>query len=278
MFLLEAYELSPSPIVKGFFVERFNVLIENTLFGIDNKVEKAIETLKYFEPREGFYVAFSGGKDSIVIKDLCKIANVKYDVHYQNTTIDPPEVVSFIRKYHPNVRMHYPPRPYFKELVKRGFPMRQNRWCCEFLKEYGGKNRIVITGIRSQESVRRRQRRMFESCTKKYMRKQYLNIILAWTEKEVWEYIRKYKLPYCKLYDIGFKRIGCIGCPLIYWKTRLGELGRYPSILNAYMKAFAKLYNKNKDRDSYQRWSSYEEMFLWWIKTKKQDEDMPLFA
>ena len=58
------------------------MLIEHTLLGVVDKVENAIEVLRTFEPREGYYLAFSGGKDSIVIKALCDLAGVKYDAHY----------------------------------------------------------------------------------------------------------------------------------------------------------------------------------------------------
>lgn len=34
------------------------------------KVETAIERIKTFEPPEGYFLAFSGGKDSVVIKAL----------------------------------------------------------------------------------------------------------------------------------------------------------------------------------------------------------------
>lgn len=61
------------------------------LFGHD-KVEEAIERLKMFEPPEGYWGATSFGKDSIVIMQLCKEANVKVDWHYNMTTIDPPNL------------------------------------------------------------------------------------------------------------------------------------------------------------------------------------------
>ena len=51
---------------------------------------KALELLKLNCPPEGYYVAFSGGKDSTVMFDLVKRAKVKYDAHYNFTTVDPP--------------------------------------------------------------------------------------------------------------------------------------------------------------------------------------------
>ena len=67
------------------------MLVEDTLFGTKDKVQIAMERLRAFEPNEGYYVAFSGGKDSQVIYHLCKEAGVKMDAHYSLTTVDPPE-------------------------------------------------------------------------------------------------------------------------------------------------------------------------------------------
>ncbi len=123
------------------------------LFGHD-KVEDSIERLKMFEPPEGYFGATSYGKDSITLMELCKIAQVKVDWHYSVTTIDPPELIYFGRKYHPDVIWERPEIPFLKMLVKRGFHLRQNRWCCTEYKERGGSGRKVLTGIRWEESVK----------------------------------------------------------------------------------------------------------------------------
>src|SRR3972149_1282725 len=169
------------------------------LFQEKNKIEIAIERLQTFMPIEGYYLAFSGGKDSIVIKKLAQLAQVKFDAHYNFTTIDPPELTRFINKHHADVIVDKPIMPFLKMLITRGFPTRQGRWCCETLKESHGTGRKLITGIRWSESARRaKTRKMIETCYKDGT-KTFLNPILEWSNEAVWSFIRQYNLPYCQL-------------------------------------------------------------------------------
>lgn len=66
------------------------MLVTNTLFGVDDKIKTALTVLRDLEPSEGYYLAFSGGKDSIAIKQLAIESGVKFDAHHNLTTIDPP--------------------------------------------------------------------------------------------------------------------------------------------------------------------------------------------
>ena len=68
-----------------------------------------------------------------------------------------------------------------------------------------------------------------------------INPIIDWTTDEVWEFIKEYKIPYCSLYDEGFKRLGCIGCPMGTKKMREYEFERWPKYKNLYMIAFEKM-------------------------------------
>ena len=162
------------------------MLKENTLFGEIDKVAIAIEFLKDVVPEEGFYVADSGGKDSCVILELVKMSGVKYEAHHNLTTIDPPELVYFLRDNHKDTTIDKPDKPFLKEMETRGFPMRINRWCCSDYKEKGGKGRMVVTGVRASESIKRSKRGVLETCYKDTS-KRYVNPILSWSEDDVWE-------------------------------------------------------------------------------------------
>ena len=131
--------------------------MEETLFGVYDKVETAIQRLRAFEPPEGYYLAFSGGKDSQCIYHLCKEAGVKFDAHYSLTTVDPPEAVYFIREHYPDVIVDRPGITMWQLIVKKGMPpTRKVRYCCDELKEGGGRGRIAVTGVRWEESTKRK--------------------------------------------------------------------------------------------------------------------------
>ncbi|KKL78849.1 hypothetical protein LCGC14_2020760, partial [marine sediment metagenome] len=173
------------------------------------KVEVAIDRIQTFEPQEGFFLAFSGGKDSVVIEDLTQKASVAFDIHYNITGIDPPELVYFIRNNYPNIVYEKPLENIWHLVERKGLPRRNARFCCEYLKEHSGGGRVVLTGIRWQESWRRKKRAMVETC-RWVKAKSFLHPIIDWTTAEVWEYIKSNNLPYCSLYDEGFHRLGCV--------------------------------------------------------------------
>ena len=127
-----------------------------------DKVEMAIDVLKKFEPQEGYYVAFSGGKDSQCIYHLCQIAGVKFDAHYNVTSVDPPEVVRFIKQNYPDVAFDYPRDSDGKVVTmwnliprKQMPPTRLARYCCQWFKESSGRERVTVTGVRWAESANR---------------------------------------------------------------------------------------------------------------------------
>ena len=129
-----------------------------------SKVETAIERLKAFEPPEGYWLAYSGGKDSDTCKALCDMAGVRYEAHYRITSVDPPELYNYIRHTHPDVHRDTPHDKDGKPvtmwtLIPRKMmpPTRVARFCCAELKEDSGDGRMTITGVRWAESVNRKR-------------------------------------------------------------------------------------------------------------------------
>lgn len=209
-------------------------MTQTTLSG-KTLVEVSIERIREHEPEEGYFLAFSGGKDSIVCYRLAEMAGVKFTAHYAVTTIDPPEVTRFIREEYPQVIRDYPrykgERTNFYDLVARkGLPNRQVRWCCDVLKEHaGGAGSTVILGVRAAESAKRANRPVFQNRDGKYI----LNPIIDWSDSDVWDFIHTQKLKYPSVYDEGFKRVGCILCPLACRLRRIKEYEKYPKHVKA---------------------------------------------
>lgn len=90
--------------------------------------------------------------------------------------------------------------------------------------------------------------------------KHILNPIIDWSDAEVWEFIHDYKVPYCELYDRGYKRLGCIGCPMSVNQKK--ELDRYPGFKKLYLKAFERMLTT---LDKKSTWRTAEDVMKWWI-------------
>lgn len=154
-------------------------------FNGNTKLDTAIKRLKSFEPKEGYYLAFSGGKDSCVIKALADMAGVKYDAHYNITSVDPPELVRFIKEYHPDViwdRNYYEdgkPITMWNLIPTHTMPpTRLVRYCCQSLKESGGEGRFTITGVRKAESFKRSQRGVWRLQTQRVQDEKCLTLTI----------------------------------------------------------------------------------------------------
>jgi phosphoadenosine phosphosulfate reductase len=254
--------------------------------------------LKAFEPPEGYFLAFSGGKDSLCIHRLALEAGVKFTAYYNLTTVDPPELVYFIRQHYPHVVINYPEESMWQLIVRHKTPpTRLIRYCCEELKEHGGQGHTVITGVRWAESNRRKQkrnllelnaytkqsimlgndnseaRRLFETCTIKS--KHVVNPIIDWSDAEVWEFIHMRNLTYCPLYDQGFTRLGCIGCPLAGGPKMKWEFERYPKYRDAYIRTFDRMLVRRRETGLDPVWLNGRQVMAWWVgdlRLKAADE------
>ena len=263
---------------------------------MNGKVQKAIQRIQTFEPSDGYFLAFSGGKDSQCIYHLAQEAGVKFEAHFHLTSVDPPEVVCFIRDNYPDVIVDRPRMTMWQLIVKKKFPpTRRIRYCCSELKEGGGMGRAVITGVRWAESTRRKAnrsilelnaytkskimlnndnddaRRMFETCQLKG--KHILNPIVDWLTEDVWEYLDGNGISHCCLYDEGFHRIGCIGCPMSREKGMTRDFERWPKYYQAYLRAFERmLIARQKSGLNCSFWPDAQAVMDWWIYGRKTVE------
>jgi len=209
--------------------------MQRNLFG-ETIVDESIAILREFEPPEGYYGAFSGGKDSVVIKRLVELAGVKCDWHYQVTTLDPPPVLEFIRDHHPDVRWEKPKKSFCRYIKEGwGLPSMRERWCCSELKEVGGVGRIVVTGVRAAEGKRRSRYGIVTPCQK--LHKTFVAPILRWTAQDIWQFIRSEGIAYCKLYDEGWTRVGCCFCPFATERQIRMALEAWPRMASRILEA-----------------------------------------
>ena len=236
--------------------------------------DTAIALLRKHEPPEGYYLAFSGGKDSIVIYDLAVKAGVKFDAHFSMTTVDPNEVRKFIKDNYPDVIWDRPKSSMFKLIEKHGMPpTRTMRWCCRELKEIGGRGRLVMTGIRHAESTARSKRSIYEESNVD-KGKFFLHPIINWSNSDVWDHIKTNKMPYCSLYDEGKMRIGCIMCPMQNTKGMLQDAKRFPKYYNAYLRAFGRMLKSRKAKGKvWRHGETPEQVMYWWIHNADMDID-----
>lgn len=167
-----------------------NTIRQYSLPGYDTTdyITESIAFLRDNEPPEGFFVGFSGGKDSIVTLELCRMAGIKHQAFYSCTRIDPPEVVRFIRMHYPEVTWLYSKMTMWEAIQKKAPPLRMQRWCCDVLKKEPARDHPLkhrIMGIRAEESVRRASRPRIDS----FLGQTTYKPIFSWPEWAVWEFI-----------------------------------------------------------------------------------------
>lgn len=273
-----------------------------------DKERQAIERLKiasemslriYEKP---LIVTTSGGKDSSVLVELAIRAEIPFEVKHSHTTADAPDTVHFVKRE-------------FKRLEERGvkpeivYPMykgkracmwniipmkgmppdRFRRYCCEILKEGNNNGRFVATGVRWAESVKRRdravyetynrdknkkiilnsdndeKRELFETCQLKA--KRICNPVIDWTDTEIWNYINAEKIPVNPLYFDGWTRVGCVGCPLASKKIKAFEFARFPKFKNLYIRAFDRMLEERKRKNlNTNAWKTGIDVFHWWVE------------
>jgi phosphoadenosine phosphosulfate reductase len=226
--------------------------------------ERAIQRLQTFEPIEGYALAFSGGKDSIVLLDIARRSGVKFHANYFNTGLEFPGMIQFTHEYYPEVQVHAPRGSFFQLIKSKGLPTRFVRWCCDKLKHEAARGIYTCTGIRWAESSKRKRRTLNESCVKLGLRT--LNPIIDWSDLDVWQYIRVHQLKVPDYYARGFHRIGCIACPMASPAQRQKELSIAPKYEPAFIRAAqGRIDCLHPAHAVRQRFVTGEAYFRWWM-------------
>ena len=239
---------------------------------LQKKVSQAVKLLQvcYKAAGEPLEVAYSGGKDSDVILELAKMAGIEYQAIYKNTTIDPPGTIKQVLEN--GVEIRRPKESFFSLMKKNGYPGRKMRFCCRILKEYKILDNCII-GIRRCESVKRSKRyseptecRIFGGNKKNHVNAIYP--ILDWSDEDELEFIKVRGIKLHTLYyredgsiDIT-KRLGCMCCPLKYYKKRLQDFKKYPGMVKAYLRCGNEYLMSHPDCEMAKRYSDVYEYFV----------------
>lgn len=201
-------------------------------------------------------LGFSGGKDSQVCYHLCKRAKITFKAVF-NHCFESSTTLNFIKEKYPEVEWRREVKEgFFENIIKNHngmLPTSERAYCCEDYKH----NRkyadfASIVGVRKEESINRRKRKLLSVKTKTFLKKNnsildyfsenciesgapseiQLKPIIDWTENDVLYYIEKYKIPLNPEYRI-FKRIGCLICPKANLNSNYKALIKYPKLITA---------------------------------------------
>lgn len=207
-----------------------------------DKVDVAITRLRMNCTGKRVLCAFSGGKDSQVCYHLLKESGIPFTAQYSITRFEPPELIRFIRAHYPDVTFRRAYRcSLISEIAYRGLPNRWFRWCCDAKHRKTEGVDVTVIGVRSAESPRRKAN--WRTFGRKRDGSWYVCPIFDWTDADVWEYLDGHGMPHCSLYDEGFRRIGCVCCPLSP-STMRRDANRWPKTSAMLFRGFCKNWEK----------------------------------
>lgn len=201
-------------------------------FGLQNKLKYSVNFLRKaeklanaYDQEHGFWLAFSGGKDSQALYHVAKIAGVPFKAHMNFTSVDPPEVIKFVRHEYSDVETIKPHDSIYRIAVsKKILPTRRVRWCCQEYKENAGAGKVTLIGIRHEESARRANRNEVEINSRKFSGD--LNGLDEY-RKEYFSKKRNQNKAVTIVNADGEQTIGCISgkesiliSPIIHWTER----------------------------------------------------------
>ena len=234
----------------------------------EQKVRHAIKLLQSI-PQDGpIEISYSTGKDSDVILELAKMAEIPFVAVYKNTTIDRPGSIQHAKEM--GATIITPKKGMLQLIEDMGWPSRWMRFCCKYLKEYKIYDRAV-QGIRRSESVARSKNYHEPEVCRVYSKTEKARIylpLLEWTDDDVVRFINERGLkchPHYYDADGNFRverRVGCLGCPLRSDKGR-ADFQQYPKMFRLWVKAYAKWFQTHPDTKSARTFKSvYDAVYM----------------
>lgn len=234
MVLLE----DPEPEGKALRFVEIDAMVEKNRELMESLIQDTIKEIfntyvKYQSQVDVFYVAFSGGKDSIVLLDLVQRAlpHNEFKVLFGDTGMEFPDTYELVNRMESQlagtgIGFFRAKSTYSAEYTWNMFgpPATVNRWCCSVhktapqiiaLRENTGKSNftgLAFTGIRASESASRSEYD-YISIGEKHKGQYSCNPIIEWNSAEVYSYIFQEKLMLNKAYKKGNRRAGCLVCP-----------------------------------------------------------------
>jgi phosphoadenosine phosphosulfate reductase len=163
------------------------------------------------------FVEFTGGKDSLVTLHLVRgVSKGPVSVLFIDTSAHFSEIYHFIEKMQKLWRFNLVIEKNEEALGSIKVAKDKTK-CC-----YQLKTQVLINSINKYEidclftGLRREEER--ENCPEDYLSRsgKYIRVnpIVYFSDKDIWDYIKEYNLPYCSLYDKGYRNIDCIQCTL----------------------------------------------------------------
>lgn len=254
---------------------------ENLMNGLVQRTLRFVyDTYKQYENRVSlFYVAFSAGKDSMVMLDIVQRAlpHDSFVVVHGDTTMELDatyKAVDEAKKRWPQLEWYTARAPFdaIESWGKIGYPARRLRWCCSVHKTAPSIQKLreiynekfpqsdrpfkvmVFDGIRAEESDARASYSMVSEGSKHTVQAN-CSPIHEWNTTELFNYMFANNIPINELYRFGSHRVGCKLCPMAseWYECVLNHV--YPdqieALLNIVERSTKKNFGSQQEKEKY---------------------------
>lgn len=263
-------------------------LVQETIRNIYNTY------VEYKEKIDIYYVAFSGGKDSVVALDLVQRAlpHDSFKVLFSDTGMEFPDTYDIVKAVKRNCenakieflvsKSHFDP---IDSWAKFGPPCSVTRWCCSvhktapqilLLREILNKPKftgMAFVGVRADESLARSK---YEYITYggKHKGQYSCNLILDWSSAEIFLYTYENELPINEAYKKGNRRAGCLVCPRAAERNDYMNHLCYKKQAEPLVQLIKKVYRKTFTKE--EQLLQFIEAGGWKARKNGRDIDIPL--